>query len=127
MYIVCSDICISAVVGLILSEGSLWKEQRRWALHALRDLGFGKHSIEQVIRDELSDLVAQLRALGGHTIDPSLPLIRSVTNVICALVFGERLGGDPKIERFSHLIATELLRNSRINPLAFAFGKYVIH
>lgn len=111
------------LTGLILSEGTLWKEQRRWALHALRDLGFGKHSIEQVIRDELHDLVEHLRALDSRSVDPSLPLIRSVTNVICALVFGERLGNDPKIERFSQLITNELLRNSRINPLAFVFGK----
>ncbi len=34
--------------GLILNANEMYKEQRRFALHSLRDLGFGKQSIEVV-------------------------------------------------------------------------------
>lgn len=32
--------------GLALNDNSIYKEQRRFALHALRDLGFGKRVME---------------------------------------------------------------------------------
>lgn len=32
--------------GLVLNENSMYKEQRRFALHTLRNLGFGKQFIE---------------------------------------------------------------------------------
>lgn len=109
--------------GLILAEGKLWKEQRKWAMHTLHDLGVGQQSFEVCIHDELRELVEHLRALEGRSIDPSLPIIRSVTNMICALVFGQRLGNHPKIDRFSKLITNELHRNTKIHPLAYMFGR----
>ena len=96
-----------------MANGERFREQRRWALHTMRDFGFGRSTIEDTIRDELIDLCRVLDApaisaakdgsLGAMkaatAIDPALPLTRSVCNVICTVLFGARLGSDPKIDR----------------------------
>jgi hypothetical protein len=41
---------------LAQSSGSEWAEQRRFALRQLRDLGFGKSSMEDTILDEVDKL-----------------------------------------------------------------------
>ena len=42
--------------GLLQSSGPEWVEQRRFALRQLRDLGFGKSSMEDNILDEIEKL-----------------------------------------------------------------------
>jgi cytochrome P450 len=45
------------VHGLIGSNGKTWREQRRFALRHLKDFGFGKSSMEELIQDELKELI----------------------------------------------------------------------
>ncbi len=47
--------------GIIFADGQLWSEQRRFALKNLRDFGFGKGSMEALIKDEVHDLVEYLK------------------------------------------------------------------
>lgn len=46
--------------GIIMTEGQLWSEHRRFVLRHLRDFGFGKSSMEQLIKNEVYDLVAAM-------------------------------------------------------------------
>lgn len=48
-------------IGLLQSSGPEWVEQRRFALRQLRDLGFGKSSMEDTINDEVDKLVGLLK------------------------------------------------------------------
>ena len=43
--------------GLLQSTGNEWVEQRRFALRQLRDLGFGKSGMEDMINDEVEKLI----------------------------------------------------------------------
>ena len=43
-----------------MTDGSLWKEQRRFTIRHLRDLGFGKSSVEVFMLDEIHDLVQDI-------------------------------------------------------------------
>ena len=47
--------------GLIGAQGDEHKEQRRFALRHLRDFGFGKSSMEEIINEEIRDLFDEIR------------------------------------------------------------------
>ena len=42
------------IPGVLQSEGRTWLEQRRFALRTLRDFGFGKSGMEQMIKEEVT-------------------------------------------------------------------------
>ena len=46
--------------GVILLDGDEWREQRRFSLHSLRDLGFGRGQMERRIREQVHGLVQHL-------------------------------------------------------------------
>nr|XP_040041230.1 cytochrome P450 2J6-like [Gasterosteus aculeatus aculeatus] len=84
-------------LGVIFSNGNTWKQQRRFALSALRHFGFGKKSLEPVILDEFTYCVKDFNSHKGKPFDPHLIVNNVVSNVICSLVFGHRFEyGDEK-------------------------------
>ena len=68
-------------------------------------------AIEDTIRDELHDMVTFFeKEKHCGAIDPRLQLMRSVGNVICALVFGQRMGGvDEDFDRAANIINNEII------------------
>ncbi|CAM9326843.1 unnamed protein product [Bubo scandiacus] len=103
--------------GIMLATGHTWKQQRRFALRTLRNLGLGKRGLEHRVQEEAHYLVAFFASMKGKPLDPSFPLVHSVSNVICAVVFGHRFSRED--ETFHELIrATEHL---------FKFGGSFIH
>ncbi len=79
-----------------ISSGSQWKEQRRFALHQLRNLGFGKTSMEEHIIDEINYLTKEIDETDGNAVDVRKYYSRSVLNNINSLIFGQRLEYDDK-------------------------------
>ena len=77
-------------------------------------------AIEDTIRDELHDMVTFFeKEKNCGSIDPRLQLMRSVGNVICALVFGQRMGGvDKDFDRAANIINNELIS---VTDLRFLF------
>lgn len=47
-------------LGIITTEGPIWKEQRRFALTNLRDLGFGRKSLDSSMIEEVDQVIDQL-------------------------------------------------------------------
>jgi hypothetical protein len=84
------------IVGFGVSSGSQWKEQRRFALHHLRNLGFGKSSMEEKIIDEINYLTKEIDETDGNAVDVRKYYSRSVLNNINSLIFGHRLEYDDK-------------------------------
>uniref|UniRef100_A0AAY4DV60 Cytochrome P450 n=1 Tax=Denticeps clupeoides TaxID=299321 RepID=A0AAY4DV60_9TELE len=76
--------------GLVISNGERWRQLRRFTLTTLRDFGMGRKKMESWIQDESRHLVESLRETKLAPFDPSFFLSRAVSNVICALVFGQR-------------------------------------
>lgn len=78
------------VVGIVLTDGPLWREQRQFTLKVLHDLGMGKPFLEQKIQEEAAILVSTIRAENGQPIDPDRHLMLATANAICCLLFGHR-------------------------------------
>lgn len=88
--------------------------------------------MEKAILEELLDLrktfEASIAENRGAGIDTTLPLIASVANVLSAIVFGERLGGDPEFERMRGIIDFIVqFSSSKILPFLLAPYAHTFH
>ena len=74
----------------MLHIGEEGKEQRRFALRHLRDFGFGKSSMEEMIRDECLCLAERLRSMDGLEVDTKQLFNLSVMNILWRMISGSR-------------------------------------
>ena len=72
------------------SVGTEWQEQRRFSLKSLKDLGFGKSSMESLIHLEVNALNDCLFKDVGKTIDLKNRFNISVINALWTLISGRR-------------------------------------
>nr|XP_055045322.1 cytochrome P450 2B4-like [Misgurnus anguillicaudatus] len=89
-------------LGIIMTNGHSWRQQRRFALHTLRNFGLGKKSVEERVLDEGHYLVTEMLKDEGTAFDPQHALQNAVSNIICSIVFGDRFEYDNK--RFAYLL-----------------------
>ncbi|WKY04122.1 hypothetical protein Q1695_005249 [Nippostrongylus brasiliensis] len=89
--------------GLIFSNGALWQEQRRFSLHALRNLGVSKNLVEERIMDEFNlrcDEVDQLPP--NSSIEPTTFFDQLVGGVMNRMLFSVQPNEDDE-KRFFDL------------------------
>ncbi|XP_074447463.1 cytochrome P450 2J6-like [Larus michahellis] len=80
--------------GVMFSNGHLWKQQRRFGLATMRKMGVWKKDQEYRLQDEACHLVEYLKKTNGKPLDPTMPVVHTVSNVICSLIFGHRFSKD---------------------------------
>ncbi|XP_010307656.1 cytochrome P450 2J6 [Balearica regulorum gibbericeps] len=88
--------------GVMFSNGHLWKQQRRFGLATIRKVGVGKKDQEHQLQQEACQLVEYLQKTNGKPLDPTMPIVHTVSNVICSVIFGHRFSKDD--ENFHRLI-----------------------
>ena len=88
-------------LGIVFGEGSSWMEHRRFALRNLRDLGFGKKSLEETVLDEFEELAAEMTQEMDSPIKINGRFSANVLNILWRLVADQRLDqSDPKTQKY---------------------------
>uniref|UniRef100_A0A4W6CSW2 Cytochrome P450, family 2, subfamily Y, polypeptide 3 n=1 Tax=Lates calcarifer TaxID=8187 RepID=A0A4W6CSW2_LATCA len=93
---------LKATRGLAISNGERWRQLRRFTLTTLRDFGMGRKGMEEWIQEESKHLRSVEALLDSAPFDPTFLLSRTVSNVICCLVFSQRFVYEDK--QFLHLL-----------------------
>lgn len=88
------------VNGVVTLNGDAWQENRRFCLHILRDLGFGRNSMEEHITEEVRYLSDKILELRGEPVDIRKYLVPSMSNNITALMFGSRYPFEDRRRKF---------------------------
>ncbi|XP_077306135.1 cytochrome P450 2K1-like [Lithobates pipiens] len=103
--------------GIVFSNGDSWKAIRRFIRSTLRDFGMGKKTIEARIQDELIPLIENFKSHNGEPFDTLVIMSCAVSNVICAIIFGERFDyNDPIFKNLLRIMAenTKLLGSHKV-------------
>ncbi|XP_017574204.1 cytochrome P450 2B4-like [Pygocentrus nattereri] len=81
--------------GIVMANyGHSWRQQRRFALHTLRDFGLGKKTVEERVTEEAQYLTKEMLKLEGKAFYPKHLLMNAVSNIICSIIFGDRFDYD---------------------------------
>ncbi|XP_017574201.1 cytochrome P450 2H2-like isoform X1 [Pygocentrus nattereri] len=83
--------------GIVMaSYGHSWRQQRRFALHTLRDFGLGKKTVEERVAEEAHYLIKEMLKQEGKPFYPIHLFMNAVSNIICSIIFGDRFDYDNK-------------------------------
>ncbi|XP_071527929.1 cytochrome P450 2J4-like [Panulirus ornatus] len=109
-------------IGVVGSWGRAWQDQRRFVLHHLRNLGFGKSTYEPIMMQEIMELLEYFAKEEGRPIAMKNTFNRTVVNVLWWMVMGKRYP-------YHHVKLHKLLQTFQsradlnlLNPLYFIPG-----
>lgn len=89
-------------LGIALSNGYLWKKQRKFANTHLRYFGEGQRTLEKYIEQECRFLCESVKEEQGKPFNPQATIATAVSNIICSVVFGHRF--EYSDERFRRVL-----------------------
>ncbi|XP_066181987.1 cytochrome P450 2J6-like [Sylvia atricapilla] len=103
--------------GVMFSNGHLWKQQRRFGIATMRKMGVGKKDQDYLLQKEAAHLVEYLQKTKGKPLDPTMPVVHTVSNVIFSLILGHRFSRDD--ENFHRLIESFDTMAAFLNSVSF--------
>lgn len=103
--------------GVATMNGEAWTDNRRFCLHVLRDLGFGKTSMEEHVKEECQCLVEKIGETKGGAVAVQDYIFPSTSNNIAALVYGSRYPFEHPRRRYLDELLSELFKAIRAGTL----------
>ncbi|XP_071465364.1 cytochrome P450 2D17-like [Marmota flaviventris] len=105
--------------GVILaSYGPAWREQRRFSVSTMRNLGLGKKSLERWVTEEASCLCTAFANKAGCPFNPMSLLKRAVCNVISSLIYARRFKyDDQRLAKMLDFLEDMLKEDSGFVPM----------
>lgn len=107
------------------ASGVLWKEHATFAMATLRKFGFGTHSLQGQIMEEVDCLMGELQKKDKQSINIKSTLDASVSNVICSILFGRRF--DYEDAKFKELVISLEKMFASTNPSSPVFIFSTLH
>ncbi|CAG5115332.1 unnamed protein product [Candidula unifasciata] len=83
-------------LGILFSNGAVWKEQRSVSLSILRSFGMGKNVLAEKIQEEIDCYMEVLADLKGECTDIEVFTSISISNIICSILLGQRFDYEDK-------------------------------
>ena len=81
--------------GIITTDGHVWAQQRRFALKQLRDLGFGRKSLDSVMIEEADDVISRmLQTSQNGVVQMKGTFSTAIINVLWQIVASKRFDPD---------------------------------
>lgn len=77
-----------------MTDGAEWKELRDWTFRNLKNVGFAKRKMAELLVDELDPILEKLKESSVHRI--RLAFEPAVINVLWKLLTGQRICSDTK-------------------------------
>ncbi|XP_042314837.1 cytochrome P450 2J2-like isoform X2 [Sceloporus undulatus] len=90
--------------GIGFANGHGWKQQRRFGIVTMRNLGLGKKGMEHQIEEEAHRLVEAFFQAKGQPLDPSVLIGNAISSLISVVSFGYRFTHED--ETFQKLMET---------------------
>ena len=114
---------------MISSVGEAWTEQKSLTLRALKDVGYGKAGMEEVIAEELVQFTAFLKTFAGKPFEISPKLSLPLINILWRLASSEQFEyDDPQlVEMLQKVTLLFQVTNSPEDKILLAFpwmGKF---
>ncbi|KAB0792386.1 hypothetical protein PPYR_14345 [Photinus pyralis] len=118
--------------GVLLTDGEFWVDQRKFVLRQLREFGFGKKSMSDMIQGEGSAMVENIKKkiedTGGACVLRMDDLFGiHVLNTLWTMVSGNKCTSDDKEIRSLQVILTELLAKVHMDGALFSHYPILRH
>ena len=83
-------IFICCPTGIIFNDSNEYGSQRRYVHRTLKDFGFGKVSLENILLAEADEIVEYFDSLKGKPVQPGLIFNVGVLNILWKIVADKR-------------------------------------
>ena len=118
--------CRTGNEGIVNASGHKWQEQRRFMLTTLRDFGFGKSSMEEMINEEMEYFCTYMdeESSSKGVINVQSLFNIAVLNILWRIVAGERYDyRDPKLRELMKIVNDAVLNATPKFSMAVVFPK----
>nr|CAD7430293.1 unnamed protein product [Timema monikensis] len=113
-------------LGVVFTDGDIWRDTRRFTLRHLREMGMGKHSMEEQIQEETRALMKDAKRMAGDDWSQPVPvhdlIAASGVNIILQLIAGYRFErDDPRMSELMKLVKKLTMKINTSGGLASSF------